>query len=309
MASLQVFKGKESDLASISLHEGYLYFCEDTGNVFIDGKTERIQVNAHAAEILKNSSKEIDLEDLLLKDEPEDARNSLDVYSKAEVDDKVANVLINIDFVPIDKGGTGAKTKEEARTNLEVDSSQEVDDKISAATANFVDESTIDTKIADATADFLDESAIDGKISDATANFLDGTTIDTKINTATSNLVDSQTVDNKISAATANLASKNDVYNKTEVDTKVSATETKSHVGTLIATDWKQSGSVFTYDYKNSNLRCGANDSVPPMICCIDNNDEYNNIISAIATAGQGIAFTATKKPTKNISLVIVDLA
>lgn len=52
------------------LHEGYAYFCEDTGNLFIDVSNiegGRLQVNAYAAQVLKNKVTEIDIDDIFLK--------------------------------------------------------------------------------------------------------------------------------------------------------------------------------------------------------------------------------------------------
>ena len=68
MALFKIFKGAEEDLNDVPLHEGYAYFCEDTGNLFIDVSNiegGRLQVNAYAAQVLKNNVTEIDIDDLI----------------------------------------------------------------------------------------------------------------------------------------------------------------------------------------------------------------------------------------------------
>ena len=70
MALFKIFKGAEEDLNDVPLHEGYAYFCEDTGNLFIDVSNiegGRLQVNAYAAQVLKNNVTEIDIDDIFLK--------------------------------------------------------------------------------------------------------------------------------------------------------------------------------------------------------------------------------------------------
>lgn len=71
MALFQVFRGPEEGLNDVPCHNGYAYFCEDTGNFFIDignNDGDRVQVNAYAAQVLKASDgTEIDIDDLFLK--------------------------------------------------------------------------------------------------------------------------------------------------------------------------------------------------------------------------------------------------
>lgn len=57
MALFKIFKGSETDLNSVPCHEGYAYFTEDTGNLFIDVSSEpggRLQVNSLMAKELYN---------------------------------------------------------------------------------------------------------------------------------------------------------------------------------------------------------------------------------------------------------------
>ena len=75
MALFRIFKGAESGLNAVPCHEGYAYFTQDSGKLFIDiASTEgsRVQVNAYAAETLMKETAEgvfefIDVDDLLLK--------------------------------------------------------------------------------------------------------------------------------------------------------------------------------------------------------------------------------------------------
>ena len=67
MALFKIFRGPEDNLNSVPLHEGYAYFTEDKGNLFIDISNEeggRLQVNAYAAQVLKNDTTEIDIDDI-----------------------------------------------------------------------------------------------------------------------------------------------------------------------------------------------------------------------------------------------------
>lgn len=72
MALFQIFKGPENELNEVPLHPGYAYFCEDSGNFFIDTVDERMQINAHYAKALIDINGE-----------------EIDLYNKKEVDAKV----------------------------------------------------------------------------------------------------------------------------------------------------------------------------------------------------------------------------
>lgn len=72
MALFKIFKGSESELNKVPMHEGYAYFTTDKGNLFIDISNDagdRVQVNAlHAQSLLDATGNEIDVDDILLKD-------------------------------------------------------------------------------------------------------------------------------------------------------------------------------------------------------------------------------------------------
>lgn len=75
MALFKIYRGDESGLNAIPCHNGYAYFTEDSGKLFIDIGDEagdRVQVNAYAAEALLKTNEDgtieyIEIDDLLLK--------------------------------------------------------------------------------------------------------------------------------------------------------------------------------------------------------------------------------------------------
>ena len=79
---------------------------------------------------------------------------------------------------------------------------------------------------------------------------------------------------------------------------------TISYSATLTPANWTANGSNFVYNYSNTSLRA----FVCPIITCTNNTNEYGYINDAEATSGSGIIFTATKKPTANIELIIIDM-
>ena len=79
---------------------------------------------------------------------------------------------------------------------------------------------------------------------------------------------------------------------------------TISYSATLTPANWTANGSNFVYNYSNTSLRA----FVCPIIACTSNTNEYGYINDAEATSGSGIIFTATKKPTANIELIIIDM-
>lgn len=177
MALFKIFRGAESDLNSVPLHEGYAYFTEDKGNLFIDISNEeggRLQVNAYAAQVLKNDITEIDIDDIFLNNmtasiaQGGTGRNTLTVNAlligngtEAVKMVEIANgdlVIGNADngvaglngtgvlyaatsgapqfgVAPITVGGTGANNAQGARNNLDVYNKQEVNDAVEESTS------------------------------------------------------------------------------------------------------------------------------------------------------------------------------
>lgn len=85
---------------------------------------------------------------------------------------------------------------------------------------------------------------------------------------------------------------------------EAAAATSKSYSLTIAPASWTANGDVFKYTYSNTALRA----SVSPIVSCIENATEYAYITDAEATASTGIVFTASKKPTANVILTIVDV-
>lgn len=110
-------------------------------------------------------------------------------------------------------------------------------------------------------------------------------------------------------ATTAAAARTNlDVYSKGETNNKIDEVTTVSYTATLAQANWVHSGDTYTYSYSNTNLKCGKNGNVPPIISWISNHDDYNKIDDAQATVGSGITFTASKAIEGDIEIVIIDV-
>ena len=88
----------------------------------------------------------------------------------------------------------------------------------------------------------------------------------------------------------------------------VSDATSQAFVAILAANGWQGNEAPFTYNYINSDLKCGINGNIPPIISCTSNNEEYSKIDSAIATPGSGIVFSAEIKPEENITITITDI-
>ena len=110
-------------------------------------------------------------------------------------------------------------------------------------------------------------------------------------------------------ATTAATARTNlDVYSKGETNNKIDEVTTLAYSTTLAKASWVQSGDTYTYTYSNTNLKCGKNGNVPPIITWTSNRDDYNKINDAQATVGTGIIFTANKAIEGDIGIIVVDV-
>lgn len=110
-------------------------------------------------------------------------------------------------------------------------------------------------------------------------------------------------------ATTAAAARTNlDVYSKTEVNSKIDEVTTLVYSTTLVSSGWVQSGDTYTYTYTNTDLKCGKNGNVPPIITWTSNQDDYNKITDAQATVGTGIIFTTNKAITADIGIIVIDV-
>ena len=109
----------------------------------------------------------------------------------------------------------------------------------------------------------------------------------------------------KPSYSTSELTNDSGFVSSTEtVEANLVNNLTISYSATLTPANWTANGSNFVYNYSNTSLRA----FVCPIITCTSNTNEYRYINDAEATSGSGIIFTATKKPTANIELIIIDM-
>lgn len=176
MSLFKIFKGPEANLTSVPLHEGYAYFTEDECNLYIDignNPGDRVQVNAYAAQVLKNDVTEIDIDDIFLRNmtatvaQGGTGQNTLTVNAVLVGNGTDAIKMISLDdggvvigdgangldsllgtgvlyaavsgapqfgVAPISVGGTGADNAATARSNLDVYSKTESDAAVSNAT-------------------------------------------------------------------------------------------------------------------------------------------------------------------------------
>lgn len=107
-------------------------------------------------------------------------------------------------------------------------------------------------------------------------------------------------------ASSAALARSNlGVYSKTEVDSKVGGSGTAVYNSSLLPTPWTALGDgTYSYYLRNPSIKANA----PLLITCASNLDDYNNIISAEASPGQGIQFVSSQIPNSAIGIIILDL-
>lgn len=97
-------------------------------------------------------------------------------------------------------------------------------------------------------------------------------------------------------------------FSQKQITTKLNEISSKKYTASLVASGWTSSGSNFIYAYDNTNLRCGKDGDLPPIIQCNSNQTEYNYITSANVTPGEGIEFVASEKPASAINITIIDL-
>lgn len=97
-----------------------------------------------------------------------------------------------------------------------------------------------------------------------------------------------------------------------EVEYQTLGNEIHSNISIIIYTvtlepeEWTDT-TPSVYTYSNTSLKCGKDGTVPLVIDCTSGENEYALIDNAIATAGVGIVFTATTKPTATIEIRIID--
>lgn len=257
MALFKIFKGDEELLNQISIHEGYAYFCEDTGNLWIDVADGRIQVNAYAASVIRSADgqSEIDIDDVFLK-----------------------NMV-----AAVEQGGTGLGTLTE-NALLVGNGTNPI--KLVQIDVGEVVVGNTDTGITGLKGVGTLYSLTEGSPQFGTLPVAAGGTGGTSVASARENL---------------------GVYSKAEVDEYATSV---AYTTTLFAEMWETDPTGYTYTYVNSDLKCGKNGNVPPIITYTSNKGDYSKISSedTVATAGAGIVFKASSAPTADIGLIIIDI-
>lgn len=99
-----------------------------------------------------------------------------------------------------------------------------------------------------------------------------------------------------------------DVYSKSEVDAKTAGGVSACYSVSVRSTDWALSGNYYIYNYSNTDLKCGSDGKVPPIIRCRTGQESYNKINKATATAGSGIQFRSSEAITRNMLIDIIDV-
>lgn len=302
MALFKIYRGDKSALPggadgltpTNKLHDGYAYFCVDTGELFIDVDLvgdgtglKRVQVNALAAKYLYDGTTKIEIDDIVLNNEPlvkYDATGGETLTLNAVL---VGNGTDTVKLIPADLG------------------------------AFFVDVANGEPRFGVlpvaqggiGTGTLTDGGILKGNGTDAVTS-LTGTGV---LFAATAGapqfgiapLTAGGTGGNSAKSARDNL----EVYSKTEVDNALKNATTVSYPFTLVPTGWVANGSDgYVYTYANAALKCGKTGDVCPIITFTSNRDEYNKIGYATAEAGVGIKFYIDKVPTEDISIIIIDL-
>lgn len=115
-------------------------------------------------------------------------------------------------------------------------------------------------------------------------------------------------------AAVARDAQHLDVYSRSEADAVVSKATTFSYTRTLALSGWQASGDNYVQSVEITELRCGKNGNVPPLVTWTGTEDSYKaycKIVSGEATPNQGIQFQVTgdDMPESDIQIIVVDVA
>lgn len=317
MALFKIYRGDKADLPGgwnettqkpedeSKMHDGYAYFCADTGEFFIDvdltgdgSGLKRVQINALAATKLSKDTKTVEIDEIVLKTEPivrydaSDGKtltlNAVLVGNNSDTVKLIPATLgaffVNeeggapkFDVLPVAQGGTGA--------NKLVKGGVVIGNDTGALTT---------------------ESGI-GVLYAATEN----------------NPTFTETLPISAGGTGAKTAEdardKLEVYSKTEVDTEVAKAISIMYPCTLSSSKWNKNGDEGGYvqSWLFSKLKCGSHDTdlIPPEITfTVDDYDDYEDMRTAygkikyaIAERGVGIKFYIEEIPDRDIKLIIID--
>ncbi len=329
MALFKIFRGAENELNSISMHEGYAYFCKDTGNMFIDisnNAGDRVQVNAYAAkELIKYNSdgtiaKEIDIDDLFLKDMIAEVKNGGTGANTLTVNALlIGNGTNPIKMVSIADGSLVVGDSTDGVKGISIGDGELVVKDATNGITGIKGTGILMSLTAGAPAFGTATVPVGGtgKTTFTNGAILKGNDINPigevegapgvlyeisanapQFGTAPLQVGGTGATD--AAGARTNL----DVYSKNEVDTSIETTTSICYTVTLYASGWSASGDKFIYNYANTDLVA----KVPPVITYTSNLDEYSKIEKAEATANTGIVFTTDTKPTADIGIIITDV-
>lgn len=286
--------GGSNPLDPANLHDGYAYFCADTGEFFIDVDLaedgtllKRVQVNALAAKKLSDGTTTIEIDDIALISNIIDVqhggtgRNSLTMNAVL-----VGNGTDTVKLIPADIGAFFVETKN--------------------GQPKFgvlpVGQGGIGTNT------LANGGILKGNGTGA-VTALTGTGA---LYAATSGapqfgnlpLTMGGTGGNSAASARNNLS----VYSKAEMDQAIANSTTVAYSTTLESAEWATDpAGGFVYTYSNTSLRCGKNHDVPPEVTFTSNREEYNKIDYAMAEAGVGIKFYIEKRPANDIGIIVID--
>lgn len=300
MALFKIYRGDSSALPGgknptdvTKMHDGYAYFCTDSGEFFIDvdfsGSVglKRVQINALAATKLNDGTTEINIDDIVL----------------------------TTDVIDVEHGGTGRNTLA-LNAVLVGDGTNQVKLIPANLGAFFVDTTNGAPKFGvlpvgqgGIGANTLEDGGILRGNGTNAVSALSGVGV---LYAATKGAPQFGTAPLSVggTGATSAAGARNnlDVYSKTEVDNALKDATTVAYTHTLVVASWlPNTDGGYVSTWSNTALKCGKNHDVPPEITFTSNREEYNKIDYATAESGVGIKFYIEKVPSDDIDIIIID--
>lgn len=272
MALFRIFKGPEEGLNEVPRREGYAYFTTDKGNFYIDIKSDEFAADGTTVTNAVGIRVQVN------------AKGAQGIFDGAGNLIDINDLMLADTKLEVDQGGTGAET---LTLNAIL-----VGNGTNPVKMISIDEGKI--LIGDPTDGVTGLSGI-GALYATTANAPEFGTLPISVGGT--------------GATTPAKARENlEVYSQTEVDDKVLPVTTTAWETTLFANQWVGTTVPFTYVYTNESITCGKAGNVPPIITYLSNRDEYSLIDSAdIDLSTHQITFSASKKPTGDIKIIITD--